>query len=111
MTIGLHVRDSTLKSARLYLEEELEAANAILKAAIEDAVESLECAFTLFEACEQDPKKPDRISVSMHVLERLKREQDDAEAAVATAFKDHAWELRQARRRFKEAIVREAAAP
>jgi hypothetical protein len=91
------------------LEDDIEAANAILKAAIEGIVESLDCAYSLFEHCEQDPKSADRISISMRSLEVLKRKQEEAEAAIAAVFKDHSWELRRAMRAFKEAIARETA--
>jgi hypothetical protein len=87
------------------LEDDIEAANAILKAAIEGIVESLDCAYSLFEHCEQDPKSADRISISMRWLEVLKREPEEAEAAIATVFKDHGWDLRRAMRAFKEAIA------
>lgn len=97
------------KNAVRELENEIETANAILKAAIEDAVEGLDCAFSLFEDCEQDPKNADRISISMRSLEVLKRQQEEAEAAIAAVFKDHGWELRRAVRAFKEAIARETA--
>jgi hypothetical protein len=85
--------------------EDIETANVKLKAAIEDIVESLDCAYSLFEGCEQDPKHADRISISMRSLEVLKRGQEEAEAAIAAVFKDHGWELRQAIRAFKEAIA------
>jgi hypothetical protein len=100
---------ATHKTAVRELENDIETANAILKAAIEDAVEGLDCAFFLFEDCEQDPKNADRISISMRSLEVLKRQQEDAEAAIAAVFKDHGWELRWAMRAFKEAIARETA--
>ena len=83
-----------------------------LKAAIEDVVEGLDCAFSLFEDCEQDPKYVNRISISMRALETLKRQQEDAEAAIASVFKDHNWEVApraarlQAGVRPREAIVR-----
>ena len=64
---------ATHKTAFRELENDIETANAILKAAIEDAVEGLDCAFSLFEDCEQDPKNADRISISMRSLEVLKR--------------------------------------
>jgi hypothetical protein len=89
--------------------EDIETANVKLRAAIEDIVESLDCAYSLFEDCEQDPKNADRISVSMRSLEALKREQEEAEAAIAAIFQDHGWDLRRAMRAFKEAIAREAA--
>ena len=97
----------THKTAFRELENDIETANAILKAAIEDVVESLDCAYSLFEDCEQDPKNARRIS--MRSLEVLKREQEEAEAAIAAVFKDHGWELRRAMRAFKEAIARETA--
>ena len=99
----------THKTAFRELENDIETANAILKAAIEDVVESLDCAYSLFEGCEQDPKHADRISISMRSLEVLKRGQEEAEAAIAAVFKDHGWELRRAMRAFKEAIARETA--
>ena len=102
---------ATHKTAFRKLENDIETANAILKAAIEDAVEGLDGAFFLFEDCEQDPKDADRIiSISMRSLEVLKRQQENAEAAIAAVFKDHGWELRWAMRAFKEAIARETAA-
>ena len=88
------------------LENDIETANAILKAAIEDVVEGLDCAYSLFENCEQNPKNADRISISLRSLEVLKRKQEEAEAAIAAVFKDHGWELRRAMRAFKEAITR-----
>jgi hypothetical protein len=89
--------------------EDIETANVKLKAAIEDIVESLDCAYSLFENCEQDPKNADRISISMRSLEVLKRQQEDAEAASASVFKDHAWEVARALRAFRQAFVRENA--
>ena len=87
--------------------EDIETANVKLKAAIEDIVESLDCAYSLFENCEQDPKNADRISISMRSLEVLKRQQEDAEAAIASVFKDHNWEVARALRAFRQAFVRE----
>jgi hypothetical protein len=92
------------KTAFHELENGIETANAILKAAIEAAVEGLDCAFSLFEDCEQDPKNADRISISMRSLELLKRHQEDAEAAIASVFKDHAWEVARALRAVKQAV-------
>jgi hypothetical protein len=86
--------------------EDIETANLKLKAAIEDVVEGLDCAFSLFEDCAQDPKNADRISISLRSLEILKRKQEEAEAATAAVFKDHGWELRRAMRAFKVAIAR-----
>jgi hypothetical protein len=96
-------------SALVDFETDLERAFGALKAAVGDAVESLDCAYTLFEDCEQDPKNPDRISIAMRSLEVLKREQEDAEAAVATALKDYAWELKRALRAYQQTLVRESA--
>jgi hypothetical protein len=99
----------THKTAVRELDSDIETANAILKAAIEEVVEGLDCTFSLFEDCERDPKNADRISISMRSLEVLKRRQEEAEAAIAAVFKDHGWELRRALRAFKEAIARETA--
>ena len=96
-------------NALVDFETDLERAFGTLKAAIEDAVENLDCAYTLFEDCEQDPKRPDRISIAMRSLEVLKREQEDAEAAVAAVFKDYAWELKRALRAYQQTLVRESA--
>ena len=104
------VRCGQDRASRLRAREDIEIANAKLKAAIEDIVESLDCAYSLFEDCEQDPKNADRISISMRSLEVLKREQEEAEAAIAAVFKDHGWELRRAMRAFSVAIVRGKAA-
>jgi hypothetical protein len=94
-------------NALVDFETDLERALGTLKAAIEDAVENFDCA--LFEDCEQDPKRPDRISIAMRSLEVLKREQEDAEAAVAAVFKDYAWELKRAPRAYQQTLVRESA--
>jgi hypothetical protein len=64
---------------------------------------------SLFEDCEQDPKNADRISISMRSLEVLKRQQEDAQAAIASVFKDHAWEAARALRAFRQVFVREKA--
>jgi hypothetical protein len=98
---------ATHKNAVRELDSDIETATAILKAAIEDVVEGLDCAFSLFEDCEQDPKNANRISISMRALEALKRQQEDAEAAIASAFKDHNWEVARALRAFRQAFVRE----
>jgi hypothetical protein len=100
---------ATHKNAVRELDSDIETASAILKAAIEDVVEGLDCTFSLFEDCERDPKNADRIRISMRSLEVLKRKQEEAEAAIAAVFKDHGWELRRAMRTFKEAIARETA--
>jgi hypothetical protein len=98
---------ATHKNAVRELDSDIETANAILKAAIENVVEGLDCAFSLFEDCEQDPKDVNRISISMRALETLKRQQEDAEAAIASVFKDHNWEVARALRAFRQAFVRE----
>ena len=88
---------------------DIETANALLKAAIENAVEGHDCACSIVEECEQDPKSADRISISMRSLEVLKRKQEVAEAAIAAVFQDHDWDLRRAMRTVKEALVLETA--